>query len=65
LIAPFNYNPMNIYVTGTAMFIAGLLVTLFMKSEKILNKKEGVLLILFYIIYIFVEFMVNTILNGG
>jgi Ca2+/Na+ antiporter len=56
---------MNIYVTGTAMFIAGLLVTLFMKSEKILNKKEGVLLILFYIIYIFVEFMVNTILNGG
>ncbi|MFA5724165.1 MAG: hypothetical protein WC979_07965 [Candidatus Pacearchaeota archaeon] len=63
LIAPFNYNPMNIYVTGTAMFIAGLLVTLFMKSEKILNKKEGVLLILFYIFFVFVEFFINHVLG--
>jgi cation:H+ antiporter len=63
LIAPFNYNPLNIYVTGTAMFISGLLVILFMNSEKVLNKKEGVLLILVYIIYLFCEFIINALLN--
>jgi len=61
LISPFNYNPINIYITGTAMFLVGFLVTRFMKSEKILNKTEGILLILAYIVYIIVEFMMNAL----
>lgn len=64
LISPFSYNPYNIYITGTAMFLAGVFLTIFMKSEKTLNKLEGVLLILFYILFIFIEFVMNTFLGG-
>lgn len=59
LISPFSHNLYSIYVTGTAMFLAGLLVTIFMKSGKSINKQEGMLLILFYILFIFVEFFIN------
>ena len=63
LISPFSYNHYNIYITGTAMFLAGLLVTVFMKSDRSINKREGVLLILFYILFVFVEFFVNNVLG--
>ncbi|MFA5382948.1 MAG: sodium:calcium antiporter [Candidatus Micrarchaeia archaeon] len=63
IISPFNFNPYNIYITGTAMFLAGLIVTIFMRSEKSINKKEGILLILFYIIFILTEFLVNNIIG--
>lgn len=59
LINPFEYNPYNIYVIGGAMFLAGLFVTIFMKSDKSLNKLEAVLLLLFYIIFVFLEFILN------
>lgn len=62
LISPFNHNPHDLYVTGTAMFLAGILVTLFMKSGKVLNKLEGLFLILFYILFVFAEFFVNNFL---
>jgi cation:H+ antiporter len=60
IISPFSYNPLSIYIAGGAMFLAGIFVILFMKSNRDLSKKEGLLLILFYIIYILVEFFVNT-----
>lgn len=63
LISPFSYNPNNIYLIGMAMFLAGVLVTIFMKSDKSINKKEGILLIFFYILFIFVEFFMNNILG--
>jgi cation:H+ antiporter len=63
LISPFKYNPYNIYTLGTAMFLAGLLVTIFMKSGKSIDKKEGVLLILFYILFVFAEFFINNFLG--
>jgi uncharacterized membrane protein HdeD (DUF308 family) len=62
LICPFNYNPASLYVVGISMFIAGLLSTIFMKTEKTLNKVEGLLLILFYILFLFAEFFVNNII---
>lgn len=62
LISPFTYNPYNIYITGGAMFLAGLLVTIFMKSDKIIKKSEGIFLIIFYILYIFIEFLINNVL---
>jgi len=61
LISPFSYNPENLYITGMAMFLAGVFVTRFMKSEKDLTKFEGVLLILLYILFVAVEFFVNTL----
>jgi cation:H+ antiporter len=65
LISPFTYNPYNIYITGGAMFLAGLLVTIFMKSDRIVKKTEGVFLIIFYIFYLFVEFLINNVLVIG
>jgi len=63
LISPFSYNPYNIYITGTAMFLAGIFVTVFMKSDKSINKKEGITLILFYILFVFIEFYANNMLG--
>lgn len=63
LISPFSYNPYNIYITGTAMFLAGVTVTAFMKSDRSINKREGIILILFYILFIFIEFIANNFLG--
>jgi cation:H+ antiporter len=61
LISPFSYNPINIYTTGTAMFLAGVFVVSFMKSDKSINKIEGLILIFIYIAFLFIEFFVNNI----
>ena len=63
LISPFSYNPANIYVAGTAMFIAGIFVTLFMKSEHTLNKTEGLILIGFYLLFVILSFFLSKIIN--
>jgi len=63
MISPFSYNPYHIYITGIAMFLAGVIVTIFMKSDKTLSKLEGVLLIFLYILFVFVEFFVSKILG--
>jgi cation:H+ antiporter len=61
LICPFSYNLFNIYTIGFAMFLSGFLVIVFMKSDSTLSKTEGLLLILFYVFFIFVEFFLNLI----
>lgn len=61
LINPFNYNPYNIYLLGGGMFLAGIVTMLFMKTNKSINKKEGLLLIFFYIIFVMLEFFVNQV----
>lgn len=62
LISPFSYNPYNIYITGTAMFLAGIFVTTFMKTDKSINKSEGLILIFIYIAFVFIEFFINHVL---
>jgi cation:H+ antiporter len=64
LISPFSYNPFNIYTLGGAMFLAGLLVIIFMKSEKSLSKIEGVLLLLVYVVFVIAEFFINSALGS-
>lgn len=61
LISPFNFNLAIIYVTGTMMFIAGVLLTTFIKSGKVLSKKEGIFLLMFYLFSLIMEFIVNKI----
>jgi cation:H+ antiporter len=63
LISPFSYNSYHIYITGGAMFLAGVLATIFMKSERSINKREGIFLIIAYILYVFLEFYVNNTIN--
>ena len=59
LISPFDYPLKKICLTTLAMFLSGVLVVLFMKSKKVLTKKEGLLLILFYILFIILEILIQ------
>jgi len=61
LISPFSYDILNLYIIGTAMFVAGILVTIFMKTNKSINKTEGLLLILAYSLFVFIEFIINSL----
>jgi cation:H+ antiporter len=63
LISPFSYKPLNIYVLGGAMVLAGIIATFFMKSKKSINKVEGVILILFYVLFLFIEFFINKVFS--
>ncbi|MFH0831539.1 MAG: sodium:calcium antiporter [archaeon] len=62
LIRPFDFNPMVIYVTGTMMFLAGALAVVFIKSGKVLSRKEGIYLLLFYAFSLIAEFVASRIL---
>ncbi|MFA5070879.1 MAG: hypothetical protein WC511_00735 [Candidatus Pacearchaeota archaeon] len=61
LISPFNWAFSGFFVTGITRFIAGIFVIVFMKSEKSINKIEGIFLVLFYILFIFIEIMLSYI----
>lgn len=61
LIAPFSYDAANIHLLTIGMFLAGVLVIVFMKSEKSINKFEGILLIFLYLIFICTEMLLNKI----
>lgn len=61
LIRPFSFNVSIIYVTAIMMFLAGFMAISFIKSGKVLTKKEGIYLLLFYIISLIIEFVVNKV----
>jgi cation:H+ antiporter len=60
LISPFTYNPYNLYTMGTTLFLAGIAVMVFMKTGRSINKIEGLILILIYILYILIGFLINA-----
>jgi cation:H+ antiporter len=62
LISPFHFKAAIIYITGLAMFLAGLLTVVFITTGKILTKKEGIYLLFFYIAYLIVEFVSNNLI---
>ncbi len=57
IIQPFSFEPHLIFITGIFMFLAGLLALLFVNSDRLLTKKEGLFLLLFYIVYLLVELL--------
>ncbi|TSC76679.1 MAG: K+dependent Na+ exchanger related-protein [Parcubacteria group bacterium Gr01-1014_33] len=59
LIHPFAFNPRLIIVTGIFMLLAGLLSLELLRSDRALTKSEGVLLLLFYVLFIMVEFILR------
>lgn len=59
LIKPFSFPTNIIHITGIFMVIAAFILFYFMKSDKTLTKKEGVFLLLFWIIFAFIEFTIN------
>lgn len=58
LISPFSFPIKIIYVTGAFMLAAALLVTFFMRTDKTLSKKEGLLLLLFWIAFVLTEYYI-------
>ena len=62
IICPFSYAPYKIYILGGAVFLAAVFAFSFMKSDKSINKKEGMILILFYIVFIIIQFLANRIM---
>ncbi len=44
------------------MIIAAALVIFFMKTDRVLSKKEGVVLILFYILFLITELILGKII---
>lgn len=63
IINPFTYNPYRMYVLGGAVFLAAIFAFTFMKSEKSIDKKEGLVLIFFYLFFIIMQFLLNRIMS--
>jgi len=62
IISPFTYNPNSLYSMGATLFLGGIALVIFMKTDKLITKKEGLILIFMYIIYLIMEFLINTII---
>ncbi|MEX1061866.1 MAG: hypothetical protein WEC39_02055 [Patescibacteria group bacterium] len=58
-LSPFYFPAKIVYVTGAFMLAAALVLLKFMRSGRLLNKKEGYLLLLFWLVYAAVEFWVS------
>lgn len=58
-INPFHFPIKIIYVTGCFMMLASFILVNFMISGKTISKKEGYILLCFWIIYFITELIVN------
>lgn len=59
VISPFVFNPRIVYITGIFMVLATILLFSFMKSGKVITKKEAFLLLLFYLLFVSTELLVD------
>lgn len=59
LISPFYFSRTIIFVTGVFMILASILLYRFMRTERILSRKEAIYLFLFWLIFILTEFFVS------
>lgn len=59
LISPFAFSQKIIYITGVFMVLAAFILFYFMRSGRVLSRKESYLLFAFWVIFIFAEFMFN------
>lgn len=60
VIDPFYFPVKIIYVTGAFMVIFSIILIRFMQTGHVISKKEGYLLLLFWVIYAIVELIVNS-----
>jgi len=58
-VHPFYFPVKIIYITGVFMVMASLVLLKFMRSGKVVTKKEGFLLLAFWVMYVLIEFIVN------
>lgn len=60
LISPFYFPVKIIYVTGSFMVLASLLLLKFMRSGYTVTKKEGYILLAFWLNYVIIEVITNS-----
>lgn len=60
LVSPFSFPVIIIYTSGFFMVVAAFLIFRFMHSGHYLSKKEAYLSIIFWVIFVLVEFLGNT-----
>jgi cation:H+ antiporter len=60
LISPFDFPKRIIYVTGMFMVMAAFVLFKFMRSGRVISKKEAYSLIVFWAAFVLVEIIVNT-----
>ncbi|MFA5052669.1 MAG: sodium:calcium antiporter [Parcubacteria group bacterium] len=58
-ISPFYFPAKIVYVTGTFMVIASFFLMKLIRSERVLTRLEGFLLLAFWIVYAVIEFLVG------
>lgn len=61
LMNPFVFPQKIIYVTGVFMVVASFTLFYFMKSERVITKKEAYLLFSFWVIFVLVELFISQI----
>lgn len=59
LISPFAFNSRIVYITGMFMLFGTILLFHFIKTGKVLTKKEALLLILFYLLFVSAELLIS------
>ncbi|MCE9549114.1 sodium:calcium antiporter [Candidatus Nomurabacteria bacterium] len=59
IVNPFVFPQKIIYITGMFMVVASLVLFHFMTSGKTLTKKEALMLLIFWLVFVLVEFIVN------
>jgi len=59
LINPFSFSPSTIYVTGILMLLSGYLLFYLIKSKGSLTRKDGIYLLLFYLVTLLIEIYIN------
>ncbi len=59
VISPFSFPVKIVYITGVFMVVASLVLLRFMLSGRKISKKEGLMLLAFWLIYAVVEFVVS------
>lgn len=59
LVSPFSFPIRIIYITGAFMVAASFVLFNFMSSGRALSKKEGYLLLIFWLVFVIVEFIAN------
>lgn len=60
IINPFYFPQKIVYITGLFMVVASFLLFNFMRSGRTLTKREAWMLFTFWIVFVFVEFIVNS-----
>jgi len=63
IVAPFTFPTRIIYVSGLFMVASAFLLFYFMKSGKLLSRKEALLLLGFWFIFIITEILISKIGN--